>query len=107
MEEQKNLCMVITTFNNEKEMTCVIDKLLSNNLAACIQTANIQSHYIWENEVCHDSEIRVTIKTKWEKVEEISSIIKSMHSYQVPEIIAFNIDQSDEQYAKWIDDIVQ
>lgn len=107
MEEQKNICMIITTFDNEEEMTHVIDELLSNNLAACIQTTKIQSHYIWKNEVCRDSEIRVAIKTKWEKVEEISSIIKAMHSYQVPEIIAINIDQSDQQYAKWIEECVQ
>lgn len=106
MEKRKDLCMVITTFDKEEEMTHVIDKLLSQKLAACIQTTNIKSHYIWKNETCHDSEIRVIIKTKWEKVEEVSSIIKAMHSYQVPEIIAINIDQSDELYAKWMDDSI-
>ncbi|MDW2111665.1 divalent cation tolerance protein CutA, partial [Vibrio sp. 2089] len=52
MSQQNDCCMVLSTTNNEKNRDEIIKGLLEAQLAACIQTMPIESHYVWKGEVC-------------------------------------------------------
>lgn len=56
MSEQHEYCMVLSTAGTEKNRDEIIKGLLEGELAACIQTMAIESHYVWKGEVCSDSE---------------------------------------------------
>lgn len=56
-------CIVLTTFENKEQGKPVMDIILQERLAACVQEVSIQSHYIWKGELCNDNEILVLMKT--------------------------------------------
>lgn len=62
----------------------------------------VESWFIWEGELEQASEVKVLLKTVENYYSKIESYIKKNHSYQVPEIIMFYIDQGYEPYLKWM-----
>lgn len=107
MKKIDDFCIILTTYADVNEANIIIDKLLNEKLAACIQTINIGSHYSWNNQICHDKEILLLIKTSWEKYDQVKNTIKSCHSYEVPEIIAVNIEEGYKPYLDWIQKMTQ
>lgn len=107
MKKKEEFCVVMTTIGNHEETNKIIDALINDRLAACIQEVNIGSHYLWKEEVCHDVEILLLIKTTWSKYDLIKSTIKSLHSYETPEIIAINIEEGDKSYLDWVRSITE
>ena len=51
-------------------------------------------------------EALLVVKTRLDKLNELISCVKSIHPYQVPEIIAIPIIYGLESYLKWIDETV-
>lgn len=100
-------CVVLTTLGNEDDARKIIDIVLSEKLAACMQTVNIGSHYTWDGEVCHDQEVLVLFKTSWALYDELESKIKENHPYDTPEIIAVDIEKGFKGYLDWIDGVTK
>lgn len=63
MSMKHDYCMVLSTTSNEKNRDQIIKGLLDAQLAACIQTMPIESHYVWKGEICTDNEWLLVIKT--------------------------------------------
>lgn len=99
-------CVVITTCKKDDEKK-IIDALISSRLAACVNSWPVKSTYIWKGKVEEDEEYILFIKTKKERYKEVEEKIKSVHSYEVPEIICFDIKEGNESYLKWIDEVVK
>lgn len=79
--------------------------LIEKKLAACVNIlAGVTSFYEWDGELCKDDEHTLLIKTTPERYDEMKSTLESMHSYDVPEIIALESTDVLESYAKWARD---
>ncbi len=100
-------CVVLTTVGNEEDARKIIDSVLSEKLAACMQTINIGSHYTWDGKVCHDQEVLVLFKTFWALYDELESKINEIHPYDTPEIIAIDIEKGFRGYLDWIDEVTK
>ena len=100
-------CVVMTTFENDEQANKVIEAVLADKLAACIQTTNISSHQSWKGEICHDKEILAMFKTPSRLFGELKDKIKSIHSYETPEIIKLPIEDGFVGYLKWMDDVTE
>ncbi|MDP5252993.1 MULTISPECIES: divalent-cation tolerance protein CutA [unclassified Vibrio] len=98
----KKYCVVMTTTSREGNAESIIRYLLDNKLAACVQTQTIQSHYLWEQEICHDSEILISIKTRLSLYPQVEQAILAVHEYQVPQIIQLPICDGFSPYLAWI-----
>ncbi|MBS9782329.1 MAG: divalent-cation tolerance protein CutA [Arcobacter sp.] len=94
--------IVQTTCSSKKEATKIAKVLIKKKLAACIQINKIKSFYKWEEKFCKDKEILLSIKTKKKNFSKIKSIIKKIHSYEVPEIISFKIYDISQKYREFI-----
>ncbi|MDR0579997.1 MAG: divalent-cation tolerance protein CutA [Campylobacteraceae bacterium] len=95
--------VVYTTTSDEKSAEILADKLLEENLAACVSFTSIFSNYKWQGRICKESEIELKIKTKADNYKKIEKLIKSLHAYETPQIIAVEIAQGSGDYLKWID----
>ncbi len=95
-------CMVLATFANQTQAQEAIDFVLHHTLAACAQSLNIHSQYIWLGERCHKDEVLVLFKTTYALYNKLEAAIQSNHSYEVPEIIALDIEKGLESYLAWI-----
>lgn len=98
-------CIAFSTFANSEQAQMVIDCVLNERLAACIQVIDIKSHYMWEGEVCHDDEKLVLFKTSWEKYAALERRVQELHPYDTPEIIAVDIEKGLDSYLQWISEI--
>lgn len=97
-------CIVITTFESETQAQPVIDTVLENKLAACVQVLNIGSQYTWNGELCHDKETLVLFKTLWKHYDALEEKIIEMHPYETPEVVALNIENGYKGYLDWLVD---
>jgi periplasmic divalent cation tolerance protein len=97
-------CIVLTTVSSQQDADHIIQTMLEKKLAACMQTLDIGSHYIWKDEVCHDQEVMILFKTSWRLYEELEAELKKSHPYETPEIIAIDIENGYKGYLEWIDE---
>ena len=100
-------CIVITTCPNQKEAETLASKLISERLAACVQINQINSWYVWKNDICNEPELKLVIKTTSELYHQLEKFIKCNHSYEVPQIIQVPILGGSTEYLSWIDENTQ
>ena len=100
-------CIVLTTVGNIEEAHKIINTVLGSELAACMQTVNIGSHYMWKGEVCNDNEILILFKTTWNLYDDLEAKIKEIHSYDTPEIIAVDIKKGYKGYLDWVKEVTR
>ncbi len=93
---------VLTTTATAAEAETIADALLGEALAACVQILEIRSRYVWEGAVRHEPEQLLLIKTRAELFEPVRARIRTMHSYEVPEIVALPIAAGDGDYLTWL-----
>lgn len=81
--------------------------IVSNKLAACVNIIpNVVSVYEWESEINEDNEHILMVKTKTDKVDELSKYVRENHEYSVAEVISTPIENGNMPYLKWIHDTV-
>lgn len=102
---EKKYAVVLTTCANEGDAKTIIDAILKEQLAACIQLFPINSFYSWKGEVCNDKEVALLIKCKRDLCQEIENTIIEKHTYELPEIIVLPIDGGLKGYLNWIDEV--
>lgn len=95
--------VIYCTVPNKAEGKKIAKALIQDNLVACVNLIDkIESVFSWDGEMCEEKEALMMIKTKKALFDKISAMIKDLHSYNVPEIIALPIIEADETYLKWI-----
>ena len=93
----------ITTTTDNKEIADKISKkIIELEYSPCVQIINnVHSFYRWNNKVEESSEYKLSIKTIDKYTKEIIKIIRSLHNYEIPEIIQSNISLKNPDYQKW------
>ena len=92
-----------TTAGSIEEAQRIADRLVEQRLAACVQvTGPISSTYRWNGEVQRSEESMCIIKTRRDLVEAVEESIRSLHSYENPEIIVTSIEGGSADYLAWI-----
>ncbi len=80
-------------------------RLVEARLVACVNIIpEIRSIYLWKGEVHDETERLLIMKTREDLFDKLMTVIKGLHPYEVPEIVAFNIDNGLPEYLRWIDD---
>ena len=83
------------------------EKIVSGQLAACVQILpEISSVYVWEGKVQKETEHLLLIKTLPEKYDELEAFITANHNYEVPEIVAVDVEKASGPYLAWIRDVL-
>jgi uncharacterized protein involved in tolerance to divalent cations len=93
---------VLTTTASEAEAESIAEALLAEDLAACVQIMPIRSRYVWKGEVQRADERLLLIKTRSILFEIVRAKIRSLHSYETPEIVALPIVEADADYLSWM-----
>ncbi|MBQ7606824.1 MAG: divalent-cation tolerance protein CutA [Desulfovibrionaceae bacterium] len=93
---------IVTTCSNEEEARKICRLLLDARLISCAHIENIASCYRWQGEIHEDAEVRLTMKTQKKHYAEIEKRILDNHSYEVPEIVAYDLCLGSAPYLSWI-----
>ncbi|MDD3469285.1 MAG: divalent-cation tolerance protein CutA [Thermoguttaceae bacterium] len=103
-----NYVMIVTTVPTENDARRIAEQLVTERLAACAQMDGpIQSIYHWDEQIQHDSEFRLSVKTSSSRIGEVFTAIRSLHPYQVPQLVAFPICAGSVDYLDWMESSIQ
>ncbi|PSF36794.1 divalent-cation tolerance protein CutA [Aphanothece hegewaldii CCALA 016] len=94
--------IVLVTASSEAEGKAIASSLISSKLAACVSLFPVQSIYTWQEEIHHEQEWQLIIKTDLTHFNTLAKKIQELHSYEVPEIIALPIIEGSQSYLNWI-----
>ena len=99
---EEKLSIVETTSSNLDELKSIKNKLFNKNLISCAKIFGpIDVSYKWDGKIIDDKEFLLRLLSKTSFFQEIKEIIKKNHSYDVPEIISFEVNNSSTDYKKW------
>jgi len=102
MKETDKIVIFVTT-STEEEARRIAELLLDRRKAACVNIVpKVDSLFWWQGKLDSAQESLLIIKTKASLLPDVVSLVKGIHSYEVPEIIAMPIIGGNEDYLKWI-----
>ncbi|MBO9489659.1 divalent-cation tolerance protein CutA [Endozoicomonas sp. G2_1] len=100
--------MILCTCPNEDVARDIATGLVKEKLAACVNMiAGVTSVYMWQNEINQDREVQLLIKSQVHLFDDLVQYIEQKHPYDVPEVIAVNIQQGNNAYLNWINETLQ
>lgn len=94
--------IITTTFENKEEANKIIEILLEERLVSCCQLSHIESSYHWKGKIEHTNELLLQMKSKKELFKEIEKVILENHSYEIPQLVAYDIVDGFKEYLDWI-----
>ena len=100
MPTPQDLKLVLTTEANETLAEALAQQLLEQRLAACVSLMPLRSRYRWRGAIERAEEVQLLIKTCPERLQDLLSALKSLHSYDTPEILHWSV-QAGSGYAAW------
>lgn len=103
MEEFTHIVLFITASNSE-EAHKIAKVLLNQRKVACVNIVpRVSSLFWWQDKLDSAQESLLIVKTKTSLLPEIINLVKGVHSYEVPEIIALPIVGGNQDYLEWLD----
>lgn len=95
--------VIFCTVPTKDDAKKISNAIVSERLAACVSIVDkVHSVFSWNSELCNENEMLLIIKTRRELFDKIEAVIKALHSYNVPEIIALPVIVGSEDYLGWI-----
>ncbi len=97
--------IVLVTTASKEEAEKIAQKLLEEKLIACANIIGpVSSLFWWKNKVEKAEEYVLLMKSRLDLFEKLSSKVKELHTYEVPEIIALPIVQGSKAYIEWLNE---
>ncbi|XP_013925044.1 PREDICTED: protein CutA [Thamnophis sirtalis] len=88
-------------------MVGVCRALLEKQLAACVNVLpHVTSIYRWKGTIEEDAEVLLMIKTRSSRVSALAEFVRSVHPYEVAEVISVPIQQGNPPYLRWVEEAV-
>ena len=96
--------LLLTNLPDRASAERLADALIGQRVAACVNILSpCRSVYRWKDAVQHDEEHPVLVKTTRERYAALETAIRSLHPYELPEIIAVPVTHGLPGYLQWVD----
>jgi periplasmic divalent cation tolerance protein len=93
---------MVTTANKE-EAKMIVQQLLTEKLIACANVVGpMTSFFWWKEEINEVDEFLIIMKSHKTLFKRILGIVRKIHSYHVPEIIALPVLDGLPNYLDWL-----
>jgi periplasmic divalent cation tolerance protein len=96
--------VVLVTCANRGQAARLARALVEQRAAACVNmlAAPVHSLYRWKGRVASAREVLLLIKSSRARFSALRALIRKLHSYDVPEVIALPIAAGSPGYLKWL-----
>jgi periplasmic divalent cation tolerance protein len=95
--------VVLTACPDEPAASRIARDLVESGLAACVSRVGpVHSTYRWQGAIQDEPEVLLVIKTLTHRYSELEMRLKSIHPYEVPEIIALPVAAGSADYLFWL-----
>ena len=103
MSSNTNFIIVLVTCADKAEAEKIAQALLKEKLIACANIINpVTSFFHWSGKIDKCEECLVVMKSRLDLFGELSECVRGLHSYEVPEILAFPIVEGSGAYLGWM-----
>lgn len=98
-----DLIIILMTASSIEEADLISNSLLEKKLIACSNIINdMKSTFWWNGNIQKENEVLIIAKSTKALLDNIIAEVKSIHSYDVPEILAIPILGGNPDYLNWI-----
>ena len=95
--------VVFITVADEEEARLIARVLLRQRKVACVNIIpGVKSLFWWQGKIDSAEESLLIIKTRSILLDEITQLVKEIHSNDVPEVIGLPIVGGNKDYLEWI-----
>jgi periplasmic divalent cation tolerance protein len=95
--------VAVSTCGNAEEAQKIAFALTEAGLAACVNIVpGITSVYRWKGKVEQAQELLLIVKTRSTLLPALQDKLREMHSYEVPELITFQVTGGLPAYLAWL-----
>ena len=95
--------IVITNVPSREVALDIARMLIERRLAACVNLlAECTSVYRWQGKLETAREIPLLIKTRADIYDEVEAAVRSLHPYELPEILAVPVERGLPDYLEWV-----
>ncbi|GAK61435.1 divalent-cation tolerance protein cutA [Candidatus Vecturithrix granuli] len=96
--------LIFITTGSVQEAEMIARTLVEKKLAACGNIVPaIRSVFWWQGNLENEQEALLILKSRSVLLSDIITVVKALHSYDEPEIIAMPIFAGSESYLAWIE----
>jgi len=96
--------IVLVMASSRKEAIRIAQAVVKEKLAACVNILSpVTSIFRWKGKVQRSRETLLIVKTTERRYPGLERLIRSLHSYEVPEIVALRINRGLSQYTAWVE----
>ncbi len=96
--------IVLATVPSKEVGVQLARELVDRKMAACVNILPATSVYRWEGKVQEEEEHLLVIKTRRTFVDDIRDLFDELHPYDLPEVIALEVEDGSANYLNWIRD---
>jgi periplasmic divalent cation tolerance protein len=106
MEGSYVVVMVMTASREEAEK--ISQRLLEERLIACANILGpVSSLFRWTGQIERADEYALLMKSRLDLFENLAKTVTTLHSYEVPEILALPILKGSAAYMDWVEECLR
>jgi periplasmic divalent cation tolerance protein len=95
--------LALSTFPDQETARDISSELVTKKLAACANILpGVESIYRWKEKIESGNETLVLFKLSEERQSAFQEKLRSLHPYEVPEIIFVPISSGLPEYLRWV-----
>ena len=96
--------MVLVTCGTLPEARRIARAAVEAKLAACVNVMPnaVDSVYRWKGKVEVSREYSLVMKSTAKRLPELERMVRSMHSYDVPEFLVLPVVSGSREYLRWL-----
>ncbi|MCX7892050.1 MAG: divalent-cation tolerance protein CutA [Burkholderiales bacterium] len=96
--------LVLTNLPDRESADRLARALVEARVAACVNVLSpARSVYRWKGAVETAEEFPVLVKTARDRYAELERTIRSLHPYELPEIVAVDVEAGLPAYLEWVE----
>ena len=95
--------LAISTFPDAETANRIAHALIAEKFAACANIIPaVHSIYRWRDKIETAGEVMVFFKTTADRQAALQEKLRSLHPYEVPEIVFVSVDTGLSDYLRWV-----
>ena len=101
----EKVLLALSTFPDQETARCISNELVAIKFAACANILPaVESIYRWKEKIESGNETLVLFKLSEDRQSAFQEKLRSLHPYEIPEIIFIPISNGLPEYLRWVAD---
>ena len=99
----EKVLLALSTFPDQETAREISNELVTKKLAACANIfPGVESIYRWKEQIESGNETLVLFKLSEDRQSAFQEELRSLHPYEVPEIIFVPVSSGLPEYLRWV-----